>query len=255
MPQTLTPEWEAQLGPDAGRHHVEWLHTLGNLTLTGYNPELSNRPYSEKRVMYALSHFELNRYFGTCEDWSSTEIQARAAKLFGTALQLWPRPPIAASVMPAAERTPPAGFHAECLRLVDGYLGIHVSKLSQTRYESGDGKVRLMCAVSAEHNESGGIPYYWFAFHKTQLDFLQQAATSWICLGCGSAETTLLLPLCEIQDCLERMSLSKTEDRQYWHVVVQKRLGRVVLRLRGGVDGPDLTDFNVGKTTRPATSP
>jgi hypothetical protein len=248
MPQTLTPEWETSLGPEAGRIYSEWLHTLGNLTLTGYNPELSNKPYSDKRSVYALSNFVLNRHFGTCETWGSTEIRNRAAKLFGTALQLWPRPPVIASGdAPVTEKTAPAGFHAECVRQAQGHLGVHLSKLAQTRYESGDGQVRLMCAVSGEHNETGGIPYYWFALHKTQLEFLRKATTPWICLGCGSPETTLVLGLSELQDRLELMSVTKTEDRHYWHIVVQRKAGRLVLRLLGGTDGPDLTDSNIGK--------
>jgi hypothetical protein len=109
-----------------------------------------------------------------------------------------------------------------------------------------------MCAVSAEHNEAGGIPYYWFAFHKTQLEFLHQAATPWVCLGCGSAETTLLLGLSELQDSLELLSVTKTEDRHYWHIVVQRKAGRLLLRLLGGTDGPDLTDFNIGTVARSA---
>ena len=84
MPQTLTPEWETLLGQESEYDHSSWLHILGNLTLTGYNPELSNRPYSEKRALFALSHFELNRYFGTVEHWGATEIRDRAIKLFRT---------------------------------------------------------------------------------------------------------------------------------------------------------------------------
>ena len=49
LPQTLTPEWEEGLGENAVDIHAEWLHTIGNLTLTGYNPELSNKAYQEKR--------------------------------------------------------------------------------------------------------------------------------------------------------------------------------------------------------------
>jgi hypothetical protein len=81
MPQTLTPEWYEMLGADTGEIHAAWLHTIGNLTLTGYNPELGNKAYAEKRMTFALSHFELNRYFGDCERWSLVEIEKRAAAL------------------------------------------------------------------------------------------------------------------------------------------------------------------------------
>ena len=110
-----------------------------------------------------------------------------------------------------------------------------------------------MCAVSGEHRETGSLPYYWFAFHQRQREFLQQAKTPWICLGCGAAETTLLFPLSEIEDLLPSLSITKTEDRFYWHVVVQRKENRLILRLLGGNDGPDLTSFNVGKSLPPTT--
>jgi Protein of unknown function (DUF1524)/Protein of unknown function DUF262 len=92
LPQTLSPKWEQVLGENAGSIQAEWLHTIGNLTLTGYNPELGNRDYSEKRAIFALSHFELNRFFGSCETWGTSQIRKRAESLFETAQQLWPRP-------------------------------------------------------------------------------------------------------------------------------------------------------------------
>ena len=247
MPQTLTPEWEVRLGADASRVYADWLHTLGNLTLTGYNPELSNKPYADKRSVYALSHFDLNRYFGTCETWGPAEIRDRAAKLFGTALQLWPRPPVTASPAPVAENAAQAGFNAECVRLVQGQLGVNLSKLSQTRYQSGDGGVRVVCAVSALHKESEDTPFYWFGFRVTQREFLQQATRPWICLGCGSPETTLLIPLSAMDELLKAMSVTNPGDPYHWHIVVQKRGERLVVRLLGGTDGPDLADFNIGK--------
>ena len=50
MPQNenLSEAWKAELGPDWEQVHTTYLHTLGNLTLTGYNPELSDRPFAEK---------------------------------------------------------------------------------------------------------------------------------------------------------------------------------------------------------------
>jgi hypothetical protein len=170
MPQTLTPEWYEMLGTEGTETCAQWLHTIGNLTLTGYNPELGNRSYAEKRAMFALSHFELNRYFGDGERWGPAEIEGRARDLYHRiAIQLWPRPAITAIEPSAtADRSTPAAFHGDCVKLVQQHLGIHLSKLSQTRYESGDGRVRLMCAVSAPHRESGDIPYFWFGLHGAQ---------------------------------------------------------------------------------------
>lgn len=49
MPQHLTPAWKESLGVNAEEIHSVWLHRLANLTLTGYNPKLSNHTFTEKR--------------------------------------------------------------------------------------------------------------------------------------------------------------------------------------------------------------
>lgn len=48
MPQHLTPAWTESLGANAAEIHETWLHRLANLTLTGYNPGLSNNTFIEK---------------------------------------------------------------------------------------------------------------------------------------------------------------------------------------------------------------
>jgi hypothetical protein len=151
LPQILSPGWEHALGENASAVQSEWLHTIGNLTLTGYNPELGNKEYSDKRTIFALSHFELNRFFGSTETWGAPQIRQRAESLFQIAQQLWPRPATLPEEEPAAAqpRTEPANFHGECIRAAQKRLCIVLSKLSQTRYEAGDQGTRLVCAVSA----------------------------------------------------------------------------------------------------------
>lgn len=90
MPQTLNDLWRAQLGPNWEDDHEQLLHTLGNLTLTSYNSELGNAPYGEKRARFGESHLELNKYFGSVEDWNATEIERRAEVLIDQALSIWP---------------------------------------------------------------------------------------------------------------------------------------------------------------------
>jgi hypothetical protein len=243
LPQTMTPEWEQALGDNAVNIQAEWLHTIGNLTLTGYNPELGNKEYLEKRDIFGLSHFELNRFFGNYETWGVSEIRKRAESLFESAKQLWPRPAIVSEQKSAVQRIGPANFHAECIRAAEKRLHVVLSKLSQTRYASGDNNTRLVCAVSAEHNEGSSIPYFWFAVHLKQLEFLEAASSAWICFGCGSPGQTLLVPASVIKALLAQMSVSTGDDRHYWHVVIQRKDGKLVLRLLGAIDGPHLTEF------------
>jgi hypothetical protein len=93
------------------------------------------------------------------------------------------------------------------------------------------------------HGESNENPYYWFAFHRAQLEFLNTSKKPFICLGCGAATTTLLMPISVLLPQLSSISITEQDDRYYWHIVIQKKADRLVLRLLGGIDGPDLTDY------------
>ena len=90
MPQTLTDWWRGHLGPEFVDVHLKWLHTIGNLTLTGYNAELSNSPFPDKRKLYADSHVELNRELSQLTRWDGPEIERRARDLADRACQVWP---------------------------------------------------------------------------------------------------------------------------------------------------------------------
>ncbi|MBI3966859.1 MAG: DUF262 domain-containing protein [Chloroflexi bacterium] len=97
MPQTLgdSPHgdaWRHMLGPEWDRVHSRLLHTLGNLTLTGYNQPLSNSSYEVKRQELAKSHLELNRYFANSAIWEAEAIRRRGAHLAVRLAEIWPRP-------------------------------------------------------------------------------------------------------------------------------------------------------------------
>jgi hypothetical protein len=92
MPQTLTDEWKTTLGESFQTIHDKYLHTLGNLTITAYNPTLQNKPFTEKRKVYAESHFELTRHLVTIDVWSESAITGRAQRLSKEASKIWSRP-------------------------------------------------------------------------------------------------------------------------------------------------------------------
>ncbi|MGD0816146.1 MAG: DUF262 domain-containing protein [Verrucomicrobiota bacterium] len=95
MPQTLTPEWEIELDvspKDAQEVHQRLLHTIGNLTLTGYNPELGNISFSEKKLKLANTHIEMNRWILGREKWRGLEIVVRAGELLRIANEIWAGP-------------------------------------------------------------------------------------------------------------------------------------------------------------------
>ncbi len=97
MPQNenLSREWRDALGFEWQRIHQEKLHTLGNLTLTGYNAEYSDRPFSEKRGMeggFKRSPLALNEGLGQAAVWNEETMQERARKLSSTATKVWALP-------------------------------------------------------------------------------------------------------------------------------------------------------------------
>lgn len=75
-----------------GNIHKQYLHTLGNLTLTGYNSVLSNKSFNEKKLIYQESNVSLNKYFRNINTWNEKEIKKRAEYLADIAVKVWPRP-------------------------------------------------------------------------------------------------------------------------------------------------------------------
>jgi hypothetical protein len=92
MPQTLSADWYAALGPDAEQIHANWLHTPGNLTLSGYNAELQNKPFAVKRQGYRSSNIVITRQLARHTEWGEAEIRARGQALAEMAVTIWPGP-------------------------------------------------------------------------------------------------------------------------------------------------------------------
>lgn len=95
MPQTLSDKWKRALGDDWERVHQQYLHTMANITLTGYNSQYSNLTFAEKRDMekgFKESAFRLNNYVKGCEQWTETELKERQQELLNVFMKLWPKP-------------------------------------------------------------------------------------------------------------------------------------------------------------------
>jgi len=120
MPQSeqLSSAWKAALGDEWERVHQTYLHTLGNLTLTGYNSEYSNRSFKEKRDMkggFKQSPLRVNSGLGELEGWNEDAIRLRASNLAAKASEVWRAPLIAADVLAAyqPETAKTAGYTIE----------------------------------------------------------------------------------------------------------------------------------------------
>ena len=79
MPQypELSKEWQSMLGENWKEVQEKYLHTLGNLTLTGYNSELSDKPFSQKKAMtggFNDSPIRLNEFLRKVDVWNAENI-------------------------------------------------------------------------------------------------------------------------------------------------------------------------------------
>ena len=97
MPQntSLSPEWQHDLGVNWKEIQKAYIHTIGNLTLTAYNSEMSDRPFMDKMNMpggFKESALRLNAYLVKLTEWNEDHIKERAQQLAAKAVQIWPYP-------------------------------------------------------------------------------------------------------------------------------------------------------------------
>lgn len=98
LPQTnndaeqLSEDWKKMLGSNYKEIRNKWVHTLGNLTLTGYNPEYWAKSFDEKTNMkngYIDSGLRLNKQIAEYSKWDEASITDRAQKLTKIAVTRW----------------------------------------------------------------------------------------------------------------------------------------------------------------------
>ena len=120
MPQNenLSAAWQMALGPDWHRVQQEWLHTIGNLTLTGYNSEYSDRTFAEKRDMkggFTESPLRLNAGLGQRAEWGEAAIIDRADLLADIAVDVWASPKLPDDVLAVYRPTTPPAAAAQTI--------------------------------------------------------------------------------------------------------------------------------------------
>jgi uncharacterized protein with ParB-like and HNH nuclease domain/predicted transport protein len=98
----LSSEWQKMLGDNWKEVQSKYLHSLGNLTLTGYNPELSDKPFTLKKTMeggFNDSPIRLNDFLRTVDIWNAENIEERAKVLAEKAREIWFAPNLSQNVL------------------------------------------------------------------------------------------------------------------------------------------------------------
>lgn len=117
MPQNdnISETWQAELGESWEALHSKYLHTIGNLTLTGYNSEMSDRPFAEKKILeggFIDSPIKLNKSVAAEPVWNEAAILKRANMLADWAIAIWPVPQVAEPIAMAEEEVDEAAEEA-----------------------------------------------------------------------------------------------------------------------------------------------
>ena len=95
--EKVTDEWREELGENWKEIHEQFLHRVGNLTLTMYNSPLSDKSFKEKQCMeggFKDSPIRLSSDIAKIEHWNKDEIQKRSKMLSDKALEIWKFPDI-----------------------------------------------------------------------------------------------------------------------------------------------------------------
>lgn len=110
MPQTIKANasgsaWKKMLGANWEKDWQTWLHAIGNLTLSGYNEDMSNKPFDRKKGGLRESHLELNKHFSRLKRWDANAIVERGKELAKRLTRCFPKPKGAVEYHPSAEAT------------------------------------------------------------------------------------------------------------------------------------------------------
>ena len=100
--ENLSQKWRQALGSEWKEIQEKYLHTLGNLTLTGYNSEYKDKFFTEKQEMkggFKDSPLRVNEGLRHIENWGENQIKERAEKLAEKAKTVWPVPSLTKEVL------------------------------------------------------------------------------------------------------------------------------------------------------------
>jgi hypothetical protein len=220
MPRTPTDWWRQHLGDDWEAVHDEWLDTVGNLTLTGYNSELSNSDFPAKKGQLQASHVELNKYFAGVDVWDEQAIGRRGESLAERALLVWPdfaRRDDAGGGEMTAEEEIQEDVRLLISKVIDHFGGEkrRLGKGSRIFYQVGDGKV-LNVKYSKRHSD-----YYWFGFHASLWEDIGKAGVTHV-VYILLPEGFVTVPVAVMKEYITEAGISPKSDGtvRHYHVLI-----------------------------------
>ena len=201
MPQAAlkSPEWLASLGENPEETFEEHVNTLGNLTLTAYNSELSDGSFARKRsrVMagYDNDFITISQSLKEKDAWTPSDIEARGAELAERATEIWPavvaRP--AGSEVSSTRRAVPKGKRLSWPELFAAELVPSGTVLySSSKLVPGTAVVTQGGKIKLEDGSEYASPSSAFSAHSRLCGGSGAARNGWSCWRVGSLDGPLL---------------------------------------------------------------
>ena len=223
MPQTLTDWWKAHLGDDWEVTHDLLLNEIGNLTLTGYNPQLSNADYHKKCGILKSSHLELNKYFDNTCEWSEAAIRQRGENLAARALTIWSNLTSDqgevndTSTLENFSEGSNEGYDLSAVLEQLGGSSHPPTNLRPLLYKLNDGKIVMVKYSKLYHRRN----HYWYGIRPLALEELAEANATHVIFvmgqyGLATVPLTVLQTYCHDT----RVSYNPDGSVRHYHILI-----------------------------------
>lgn len=258
MPQTTTSEWERDLGSGWFEKHQKWLHTIGNLTLTGYNSEMQNKAFVTKRNLYLKqSNLKLNLYFDDLNCWNDETISERGKKLSEMVIKIWENPigskgfDFELDLDSGIEdiKSPTNTIRQFAINRIGKSLNLSLVELTTARFRDDQSDTEILCTVSRQYDNSGDSKGFWFGLNPSQIDDLKSVTNGYVAFTCATPEIIFLVPISVLTPLLKSMNVTMEEGEpnsvRHWHCFIEFRNKQYFLLLSKEKTQLSLDQFSV----------
>ena len=128
---------------------------------------------------------------------------------------------------PKNKKKKPSHFYQQCIERIESALDCNLIKDSRTSYKDNEKNLAIVCLVSRAYDEDSG---FWFSFHNHSKEKLLKVENSYLCLGCGSENSILMIPIQDIMQWLDKLGTTESKGRFYHHLRIKKRNDKFLIK-------------------------
>ncbi|MEG0963719.1 MAG: DUF262 domain-containing protein [Lachnospiraceae bacterium] len=114
-------------------------------------------------------------------------------------------------------------FADKCISRLAQITNTELIKVGRSTYKTADG-IKGYIVTTSKAYKQGNRDKYWFAYRRNPLDDLKGCNECYVIYGCKDEQTLVVIPVEEIEKCVDNLNLSKDEDGNisHWHMVFFK---------------------------------